>query len=80
MLSFARLTATKRFNSRRTGARRMAYGMLDWSPDSKTLVAFRIEPGERKEVHLIESSPREGGRAILQSRPYASAGRQVHDV
>ena len=28
------------------------YGMLRWSPDSKTLVAFRIEPGESKEVYL----------------------------
>ena len=39
-----------------------------WSPDSKTLVAFRIEPGERKEVHLIESSPPGGGRAKLAAR------------
>ncbi|HMC12475.1 MAG TPA: prolyl oligopeptidase family serine peptidase, partial [Pirellulaceae bacterium] len=51
-----------------------AYGMLDWSPDSKTLVAFRIEPGEQKEVHLIETSPRGGGRAVLHSRPYALPG------
>jgi dipeptidyl aminopeptidase/acylaminoacyl peptidase len=51
-----------------------AYGMLEWSPDSKTLVAFRIEPGERKEVHLVESSPREGGRAVHKSRPYALPG------
>jgi dipeptidyl aminopeptidase/acylaminoacyl peptidase len=48
--------------------------MLDWSPDSKTLVAFRIERGENKEVHLIESSPRGGGRATLRSRPYALPG------
>lgn len=51
-----------------------AYGMLAWSPDSKALVAFRIEPGERKEVHLIESSPKGGGRALLHSRPYALPG------
>jgi dipeptidyl aminopeptidase/acylaminoacyl peptidase len=50
------------------------YGLLSWGPDSKTLVAFRIEPGDRKEVHLIESSPRGGGRARLQSRPYALPG------
>ena len=48
--------------------------MLNWSPDSKTLVAFRIEPGESKEVHLVESSPRGGGRAVLHSRPYALPG------
>jgi hypothetical protein len=37
-------------------------------------VAWRIEPGERKEVFNIESSPSGGGRAILHRRPYAQAG------
>jgi dipeptidyl aminopeptidase/acylaminoacyl peptidase len=50
------------------------YGMLEWAPDSKTLVAWRIEPGENKEVYLIRSSPPGGGRATLQSRPYALPG------
>jgi dienelactone hydrolase len=52
----------------------LAYGMLQWSPDSQALVAFRIEPGDGKEVYLIESSPQEGGRAKLQKRPYALPG------
>src|SRR5262249_55259530 len=52
----------------------LAYGMLSWAPDSRTLAAFRIEPGERKEVYLIESSPKEGGRAKLRTRPYALPG------
>src|SRR5262245_19780012 len=56
------------------GKEGLAYGMLSWSPDSKTLAAFRIEPGDRKEVHLIESSPRGGGRAVLRSRPYPLPG------
>jgi Prolyl oligopeptidase family/Dipeptidyl peptidase IV (DPP IV) N-terminal region len=51
-----------------------AYGMLQWAPDSRTLVAFRIEPGDRKEVYLIESSPSGGGRAKLRTRPYALPG------
>ncbi len=51
-----------------------SYGMLQWAPGSNTLVAFRIEPGDRKEVYLIESSPRGGGRAILHSHPYALPG------
>ena len=51
-----------------------SYGMLQWAGDSKTLVGFRIEAGERKEVHLIESSPKEGGRAVLRSRPYPLPG------
>lgn len=56
------------------GKEGLAYGRLAWAPDSKTLVAFRIEPGERKEVYLIQSSPQGGGRAKLQTRPYALPG------
>ncbi|MHC4180786.1 MAG: DPP IV N-terminal domain-containing protein, partial [Planctomycetota bacterium] len=56
------------------GGAEEGYGMLQWAPDGVTLVAFRIAPGDRKEVHLIESSPRGGGRAILRSRPYALPG------
>jgi dipeptidyl aminopeptidase/acylaminoacyl peptidase len=56
------------------GKEGLAYGLLNWAPDSKTLVAFRIEPGDRKEVALIESSPKEGGRAKLQTRAYALPG------
>jgi dipeptidyl aminopeptidase/acylaminoacyl peptidase len=52
----------------------LAYGMLSWSADSKALVAFRIEPGDRKEVYLIESSPAGGGRARLRTRPYDLPG------
>lgn len=51
-----------------------AYGRPEWSPDSKTLIAWRIEPGDQKEVYLIQSSPPGGGRAVLRSRPYAQAG------
>jgi dipeptidyl aminopeptidase/acylaminoacyl peptidase len=51
-----------------------AYGMLSWAPDSKTLVAWRIEPGDGKEVYLVESSPKEGGRAKFTKRPYALPG------
>jgi dipeptidyl aminopeptidase/acylaminoacyl peptidase len=56
------------------GTAAAGYGMLNWSPDSKALVAFRIEPEERKEVYLVESSPRGGGRAKLHTRPYALPG------
>jgi len=56
------------------GSEGNAYGMPQWAPDSKTLVAWRIEPGDRKEVYLVESSPDGGGRAKLSSRPYALPG------
>ena len=51
-----------------------SYKIPQWSPDAKILVAFRVEPGDNKEVHLIESSPEGGGRAKLSSRPYALPG------
>ena len=50
------------------------YSQPIWSPDSKSLVAFRIEPAETEQVHLLQSSPDGGGRAVLKSRPYALPG------
>ncbi|HWW02399.1 MAG TPA: prolyl oligopeptidase family serine peptidase [Candidatus Acidoferrum sp.] len=51
-----------------------SYARIGWAPDSQAFVAWRVEPGERKEVYLIESSPKGGGRAILHHRPYALPG------
>jgi len=56
------------------GREGLAYGRLSWAPDSQTIVAFRIEPGDNKKVYLIESSPPEGGRAKLSTRPYTLPG------
>ena len=56
------------------GKEGQVYGRLAWSPDSKALVAFRVEPGERKEVHILDSSPPAGGRAVLSSRTYDLPG------
>jgi dipeptidyl aminopeptidase/acylaminoacyl peptidase/uncharacterized protein (DUF885 family) len=56
------------------GKEGLAYTRLQWAPDSKTVVSFRIEPGEQKEVYLIQSSPPGGGRARFRSRPYALPG------
>lgn len=50
------------------------YRRAEWSPDSKSVIAWRVEPGERKEVYLIRSSPPGGGRATMESRPYALPG------
>ena len=58
----------------RDGTTNHAYGLIEWSPESDTVVAWAIEPGDQKEVYLIESSPLGGGRAILHRRPYAQAG------
>src|SRR6185369_9577154 len=56
------------------GTAEFAYTMFSWSPDSQTLAAHRVQPGENKEVYLIESSPRGGGRAKTSSRPYPLPG------
>ncbi|MFP6764597.1 MAG: hypothetical protein VB858_13300, partial [Planctomycetaceae bacterium] len=39
------------------GTPEIPYGMLEWAGDSSSLVAFRITPGDRRDVFLIESSP-----------------------
>ncbi len=60
----------------------LAYGYLNWSPDSQYLVALRTSPGEQKTVSFVESSPRAGGRALLHTRPYALPGDKfaVHEL
>ena len=56
-------------HDRRRSQGQSAYGSLEWSPDSKTLVAFRIEPGERKEVYLhrVVAARRRPGQAAHRS-------------
>lgn len=51
-----------------------AYGNVTWSPDSQKVIAWRVEPGDQKEVYLIRSSPKGGGRAELERSPYALPG------
>ena len=56
------------------GTEARPYTRLAWSPDSSTLVAWRLTPGEAKEVFLVQSSPPGGGRAQLRKRPYPLPG------
>ncbi len=56
------------------GATNNTYRLPEWSPDSKTLVAWRVEPGDIGMVYLVQSSPPGGGRAVLHERHYAQAG------
>jgi len=53
------------------------YGSITWAPDSKKLVAYRTEPGDKKEVYLVVSSPSEGGRAQLRTRSYDLPGDKL---
>lgn len=56
------------------GNSQVSYGQLQWSPDSQTLVAMKITPGDRHEVHRLESSPKGGGRAKLHTNLYPLPG------
>ncbi|MDE3197944.1 MAG: DPP IV N-terminal domain-containing protein [Acidobacteriota bacterium] len=47
---------------------------LAWSPDSTHLVAYRVRPGYRREVHYIESSPTDQLQPKYSSRVYAKPG------
>jgi len=50
----------------RDGEATNSYSLLEWSPDSRTLLAWRVEAGDIGSVYLVESSPPGGGRAVLQ--------------
>ena len=56
------------------GVESNSYALIQWSPDSRSVVAWRVEPGNIGLVYLIESSPPDGGRAVMRQRPYAQAG------
>lgn len=56
------------------GSETNSYSHLEWSPDSRSLVAWRVEPGDIGLVYLVQTSPPNGGRAVLRQRPYAQAG------
>jgi dipeptidyl aminopeptidase/acylaminoacyl peptidase len=56
------------------GSETNSYAHLEWSPDTRCLVAWRVEPGDIGPVYLVQSSPPNGGRAVMRQRPYAQAG------
>ena len=47
---------------------------IAWSPDSTRLVAYRVRPGYRREVHYIESSPVDQLQPKHFTREYAKPG------
>ena len=48
-----------------------------WSPDSKHLVAMRLQPGTVRRVYEVESSPPDQLQPKLTSYPYLKPGDQV---
>jgi dipeptidyl aminopeptidase/acylaminoacyl peptidase len=51
-----------------------AFDTLTWSPDSQHLVAYRIRPGYKREVHYVESSPADQLQPKYSSMVYPKAG------
>ena len=56
------------------GNKEKPYGDFTWSPDSKTLVGYRIDPKKIKEVHYVLSAVEGTTRGELKSREYAQPG------
>ncbi|MGO4879046.1 prolyl oligopeptidase family serine peptidase [Pedobacter psychrotolerans] len=50
------------------------YGNFEWSPDGKTVVAYKADPKEIKKVHYVLSSVPGTTRGELKSREYAQPG------
>lgn len=72
---FLRATGSdEEFPLAQDGTTEQSYGMPQWSPDSRIVVAFKNQPGAEQSTHLIESSPRGGGRAKLHTRTYPLPG------
>ena len=50
---------------------------VHWSPDSRHLVAMRLQPGTERRVYEVESSPEDQLQPRLTSYPYLKPGDQV---
>jgi dipeptidyl aminopeptidase/acylaminoacyl peptidase len=71
---YLRDTSTKQETQlTQNGTQGNAYGNLTWSKDSKVVLFYRTEPGDIKQVYLIESSPKDQLPAKFSQRPYARA-------
>jgi len=58
------------------GARGNAYDLksVNWSPDSQKIAAYRLQPGYKREIHYVESSPDDQLQPKPVSRPYSKPG------
>jgi len=52
-------------------------GPLQWSPDSRRLVALRTQVAPRRKIHIIESSPADQVQPKLQTHDYAKPGDEI---
>ena len=55
-----------------------AYGeSFFWSPDSKKLVGIRVEPGQKRQVTLVESSPKDQLQPKVSTYDYLKPGDKL---
>lgn len=50
---------------------------LEWSPDSKKIMAYKVRPGEEHKIYFVESSPKNQLQPKLQDRDYLKPGDQL---
>ncbi|MDZ5647875.1 S9 family peptidase [Nitrospirillum sp. BR 11828] len=50
---------------------------IAWSPDSRKLILYRVRPGYRREVHKVESSPKDQIEPKLHTQLYPKPGDAV---
>lgn len=67
-------TTRKEFQLTKDGSADNPYGEFSWSPDSKTLVGYKIFPKKIKDVHYVLSSVPGTTRGQLKSHEYAQPG------
>ncbi len=68
---------SREFRLSHDGEPNHSYSRPVWSPDSNAVVAHRTQDGDHKLVYVIESSPKEGGRAVMRSYPYDLPGDKL---
>ncbi len=51
-----------------------------WSPDSRYLVALQVQPGDERQVHMIESAPHDQVQPKLHQHTYAKPGDRIRTV
>ncbi|WP_035141055.1 S9 family peptidase [Flavobacterium daejeonense] len=50
---------------------------LEWSPDSRKIMAYKVRPGEEHKIYFVESSPKDQFQPKLQDRDYLKPGDQL---
>lgn len=52
-------------------------GPLQWSPDSRKLVAFRVKSVKTRQIHMVQSSPPDQVQPVLKTIDYAKPGDEI---